>query len=191
MKKFKKISFEDFEKNEHDSVICDTKFNLAPEVEEQINLNLNVYFSQLKESLIDCESPIEQMLSIELENLHLENSMYFNPNLEIVGYENQREIECGENKYRVDFLIPVIFYKNIYKCYIVECDGYEFHQKTKEQVENDYIRQRNIEMEGYRIIKFTGSEIYNDAYSCALQVLKYIQNDFKRIGNEYNCEKNN
>lgn len=190
MKKFKKITVEDFEKNENDKIISDTKLNLTPEVEEQIKSNLNISFSQFKECLIDCESPIEQMLSIELENLHLENSIYFNPNLEIVGFEKQYEIEYEENKYRVDFLIPVIFYKNIYKCYIVECDGYEFHQKTKEQVQNDYIRQRNIEMSGYRVIKFTGSEVYNNAQDCALQVLKYIQKDFIRIGNEYGYQKN-
>ena len=190
MKKFKKITVEDFEKNEHDDVICDTKFNLLPEIEEQINLNLNACFHQFKECLIDCESPIEQMLALELENLHLENSTLFNSNLEIIGYEKQSEIECNKNVYRVDFLIPVIFYKNIRRIYIVECDGYEFHQKTKEQVQNDYIRQRNLEMAGYRIIKFTGSEVYNNAQDCALQVLKYIQNDFNRIGIEYGYKKN-
>lgn len=190
MKKFKKITVEDFEKNENDKIISDTKLNLTPEVEEQIKSNLNIGFSQLKESLIDCESPIEQMLSIELKNLHLENSIYFNPNLEIVGFEKQCEIECGENKYRVDFLIPVIFYKNIYRCYIVECDGYEFHQKTKEQVENDYIRQRNIEMKGYRIIKFTGSEVFKDANNCVTEILKYIQKDYERVGKEYGTKEN-
>lgn len=190
MKKFKKVSIEDFEKNEYDEVISNTKLNLTPEVEEQINSNLNISFSQLKESLIECESPIEQILSIELKNFHLENSIYFNPNLEIVGYENQREIECGENKYRVDFLIPVIFYKKIYRCYIVECDGYEFHQKTKEQVQNDYIRQRNIEMSGYRIIKFTGSEVFKDANNCVTEILKYIQKDYERVGKEYGTKEN-
>ena len=190
MKKFKKITVEDFNKYENENIVVDTKLNLVSEVKEQINFNLNINYNSLKESLIECESPIEQMLSMELKNLHLENSVLFNSDLEIVGFESQKEIECNKNKYRVDFLIPVIFYKNICKCYIVECDGYEFHQKTKEQVQNDYIRQRNIEMSGYRIIKFTGTEIFNNAPSCALQVLEYIKKDYERIGNEYGIKKN-
>lgn len=190
MENFEKISINDFEKYENNKIIINNDLNLVSKVEEQINENINIYYNQLKESLINCESPIEQMLSLELESLHLDNSIYFNPNLEIIGFDKQCEIECNKNKYRVDILIPVIFYRKIYKCFIIECDGHEFHQKNKEQVKKDNIRQRDIEMSGYKIIRFSGSEIYNDAYGCALEILKIINNYYKQIGEEYGYQKN-
>lgn len=54
----------------------------------------------------------------------------------------------------------------------VECDGHEFHEKTKEQVARDKKRERYIVFEGWTVIRFAGSEIYRDAAGCATEVLK-------------------
>ena len=40
---------------------------------------------------------------------------------------------------------------NTDKKILIECDGYEFHQKTKKQVENDNKREYDIKMLGYNI----------------------------------------
>ena len=125
----------------------------------------------LEESLIDCESPIEQLLSLALEELSIVNIYKFNPFVDIVEIEKQKEIQCGNKKYRVDFFIPVIYKNQENKCFVIECDGHEFHQKTKEQVEKDNTRTRELQKYGYEIIRFSGTEIWHRPYKCANEVL--------------------
>ena len=45
-------------------------------------------------------------------------------------------------------------------------------------------------MSGYRIIKFTGSEVFKDANNCVTEILKYIQKDYERVGKEYGTKEN-
>lgn len=63
-------------------------------------------------------------------------------------------------KYRVDFLVT--FLRDKKRKIIIECDGHDFHEKTKEQAKHDKERDRYFTAEGYEIYHYTGSEIYND-----------------------------
>lgn len=58
----------------------------------------------------------------------------------------------------------------------IECDGHEFHQKTKLQVARDNERELALKMHGYDVIRFSGSQIYNDPLGCAEKAFKYIAN---------------
>lgn len=49
---------------------------------------------------------------------------------------------------------------------LIEVDGHEFH-KTKEQRDKDYKRERYFQKEGYVVVRFTGTEVFLDALSCA------------------------
>lgn len=146
----------------------------------------------LEESLIDCESPIEQLLSLALESLNIKQAYIFNPFVDIVEIEKQSKIQCGDKKYRVDFLIPVIYKNQEYKYFVIECDGHEFHQKTKEQVEKDNTRTRDLQKAGYEIIRFSGTEIWHRPYKCAKDILNIILTKCKYIkeDNENGEEKN-
>lgn len=126
-------------------------------------------------ALIDCESPIEQLLSVELYRINLLDLCYYNPKIDVMGIEIQKPIP--NTKYIVDFLITVAYSnkgkQHIFQ-FIVECDGHEFHQKTKEQVERDNIRARELQRLGYELIRFSGTEIYHKSYRCAKEILKII-----------------
>jgi very-short-patch-repair endonuclease len=58
---------------------------------------------------------------------------------------------------------------------IVECDGHDFHEKTKEQVKKDKSRDRILQSVGYTVFHFTGSEIYNDCFGCTKQCLDFLR----------------
>lgn len=170
MEGFKKITennFEDFIENSYDDWLTDR-------VRLFLLGNSCGHESILLESLIDCESPIEQLLAIELEDLRLENTNIYNPFIDVIGIDKQQEIEVNNKKYRVDFLIPVKYKNQENISFIVECDGYEFHQKTKKQVEADNKRQRDLQEAGYEVIRFSGTEIYHKPYDCALAVKNII-----------------
>jgi len=62
---------------------------------------------------------------------------------------------------------------------VVECDGHEFHQKTKQQVKKDNERQLALQMAGYEVIRFSGSQIYNEPFECIKSAYDFIE---KKLG---------
>jgi very-short-patch-repair endonuclease len=159
---------------------------------ESVSRALNCAKRRLRDGLefavVDCESPIEQMLSIELETAQRQGKFDIPLLVDVIGFEKQKIIVCGDKKYRADIAIPVKYW-NGFKMFLIECDGYEFHQKTKEQVAKDNERMRDLQLAGYIIIRFSGSEIYHKAPRCACEIaniikapaLKFIE---RMIGNE-------
>lgn len=174
--KFEKITEDKlckFSESEFDSI----DNHIAEIVGRNLFGNTMDYRMVLEESLIDCESPIEQLLSMELERIGLRNIFEYNPFIDVLDIEKQKRINLGSKNYRVDFFIPVVYYfkdKKIYRNLIIECDGYEFHQKTKQQVEKDNIRSRDLQKQGYEIIRFSGTEIYHKTYKCACEIRNII-----------------
>ncbi len=57
--------------------------------------------------------------------------------------------------------------------FIVEIDGHE-HHKTKEQRYDDYRRERYLIRMGYIVLRFTGSEVFVNPQSCAVETLRLI-----------------
>lgn len=80
-------------------------------------------------------------------------------------------------RYRADLLFTYLFHGFSYHS-IVECDGHEFHEKTKAQAARDKKRDRYLQSEGYPVLRFTGSEIYRDPQARAMEVLNSIM-DFQ------------
>lgn len=70
-------------------------------------------------------------------------------------------------RYRVDFAIPE-------EKIAIEIDGREFHRANIEQIVRDQKRQRDIQDQGWMVIRFTGAEVYRDARECAMRVRALI-----------------
>lgn len=79
--------------------------------------------------------------------------------------------------WRTDFLICAIqdghAGKSKWRKVIVECDGHDFHERTKEQAAKDRSRDREAQMAGIHILRFTGSELWRDAWGCAEKVCEW------------------
>lgn len=72
--------------------------------------------------------------------------------------------------HRVDFAIFVNGIASDEIKIVVECDGHDFHEKTKEQAARDKRRDRDLQIAGWKVLRFTGSEIWRDYYACATHV---------------------
>lgn len=81
-------------------------------------------------------------------------------------------------KYRVDFLINSIDENGKEIKLIVECDGHDFHEKTKIQAQRDKKRDRELILSGYTVLRFTGSEIFKDVDICSWEVIHTISKLF-------------
>lgn len=116
-----------------------------------------------------CESPIEVsfLLAVMFYSL-IEKDGY--PAMSTNTDDKNRwciETQKQIGAYRVDFLMSV---KNIKTQIVVECDGHDFHERTKEQAERDRSRDRELTLSGYRVIRFTGREIWRDPWKCASEI---------------------
>lgn len=83
-----------------------------------------------------------------------------------------------DDKYYIDIMVQDLNGCNLFG---IECDGYEWHS-TKEQMINDYSRERYLKMKDIELVRFMGSEIHNDLGSCIEYILKYAR---KKLNNAH------
>jgi very-short-patch-repair endonuclease len=57
---------------------------------------------------------------------------------------------------------------------VVECDGHDFHERTKEQVSTDNERDRAVQARGWLVSRFTGSDIFNHPFACSAAVMSLL-----------------
>lgn len=132
---------------------------------------------------LDIVSPQEAMRIAggrdSIEVLHLlppkDPSAIYVPHGEAsIAIELQRQIES----FRVDFLVSMVREENDRSQepiqLVIECDGHDFHEKTKEQARKDKSRDRELKMLGYEVFRFAGSEIWASASQCAYQAVEFI-----------------
>ena len=173
----------EFEKITYDEEYGNRQYNVEKHLEWKVLDVLThrewLYERVLIESLYDCESPIEQLMAFEIDDV----CQYFSAsppisNIDLLGISKQTPIKVGKKTYRADFTIDLAFYHNgIPKQLLkldIECDGHEFHHKTKEQVDYDNERTRAIQSAGYDVLHFSGSEIYRKPFGCGQEIKKYI-----------------
>lgn len=121
----------------------------------------------LVEQLESCESPAEKLFLLGI----IENDL----DLECQIWPQHKTIACGK-QYRIDFaivypklpaeVIHTLYHlggDHLYPCvrFAVEVDGHDFHERTKEQARRDRQRDRDLTAEGWIVLRYTASEIYD------------------------------
>jgi hypothetical protein len=169
----------------------------------------------LRKILDICDSPIEQMFLIGISKYwmstqpfqlgktlgarsKLENFM----SLDYIGAVDvtiypQYWITAGEKNYRADLFLQISGRGLLSKRdgsqetinreinLIVEIDGHNFHEKTKEQAQNDKSRDRVLKKYGYEVIHYTGSEVYQDVYKVTRELAEFILAKLFSVTNVY------
>lgn len=107
----------------------------------------------------------ERQAELNKCNSYIEANLYLAFIRNTASYEIIPQYNVG--KYRADFWI-----KNT--DFLIECDGHDVH-KTKEQIAYDYERERSLMKEGYRVIRFTGSEINKDPDGCCKEIIEILE----------------
>lgn len=166
--------------------------NLNKKVEEMFDDYMMDKRTELDAHICQCESPIEEIFATVYYIENETNSGSIRDAITHIlklegGLVLDNQVKVG--KYRVDFLFKIIEFgqKKPFCQYVVECDGHEFHEKTKEQVEKRNRRDRFLESKGYTVIHLSGSEIYNNPQQALYDVLNtIIMREANRMGQESN-----
>lgn len=157
------------------------------EDEAQKTVNILAKFSDPKRGKLQfdrCESPAERLFLLggNLTNDFGISIQFASPEQIGQGVDNDHSWIVGElvgeisgdrfklfqqyvvGDYRVDFCVPELRLA-------IEVDGHDFHERTKEQAAADKQRDRALAMAGYRVIRFTGSEIYADPNDAVVECM--------------------
>lgn len=127
-----------------------------------------------------CESPIEELMMAALQ--FCEFGYFRGPHpVEKISFDDAKDVAfnmhhsmakvmiCPQypvGAYRLDFAVFVMGFDHSIARLAVECDGHDFHEKTKQQAAKDKKRDRDLMLAGWRVFRFTGSEIYKDVGNC-------------------------
>lgn len=95
----------------------------------------------------------------------------------------------NDRSYRVDFAIwpkdlDAITTAAPFRCVVVELDGHDYHERTKEQVIARNQRDRDLQEKGYIVLHFSGSEIHRDPYAVLIAVNESVSREliaFRRL----------
>ena len=157
------------------SIYVDSFNELPQRGKELIFKNLDFITNDIIQDIFlytdELKSPIEKILAISL-------IINFTINKINIFFDYQKEIQIDEKKYVADFIIEYSevfnsFLKNDFKL-VIERDGYEFHNKTREQIDYDNHRDYDMKINGYEVLRFSGSEIYNNPDKCFYKIIKFI-----------------
>lgn len=127
-----------------------------------------------------CESPIERALFPHL--------MFLRPGWLCCRYggpldygiEMRLEPQKVIGGYRVDFGLRVrpIWQERDELKLAIECDGHQFHERTKEQAARDKERTRALFAAGWVVVPFTGRQITTSPAKCAGQIADIVNKHF-------------
>lgn len=139
---------------------------------DKVESAIDKYMAEVRQSFVWrmelCESPVEKLMFVALERCR----KTFDFPADSFYWELQHNIPG--TRFRVDFLVSMLGEDGSMKQVVVECDGHDFHEKTKEQAKKDKQRDRALTRMGLPLLHFTGSEIWRDADKCAHEVMDFL-----------------
>lgn len=134
-----------------------------------------------------CESPIEQLVALgfvsrwfrrmrEAEPRRTDDVFYVRGDTffavlpDGVGSYWWIRQQVAAGAYRLDFAVEQFtvvdeLWSGSHRRIAIECDGHDFHDRTREQAERDKSRDRELAALGWTVLRFTGREIYRDPFA--------------------------
>ena len=132
---------------------------------------------------VGMQSPIEHLFWIAVHALCHAN--YVDVNCE-AKYSKTGELELDAGiyittqakigNYSVDFVLDQIgiMPDHMTTKIVVELDGHDFHDKDKKQRAYEKSRDRFLVKKGYKVLHFTGSEVFSDPFKVAHEALDML-----------------
>lgn len=125
-----------------------------------------------------CESPLERHMLVALLWSDEFDSDEFTETIDkgVFGLGPHKRLgrkvilmqQAKMGPYRVDFMLLAKHDdRDEYSAIVIECDGHDYHERTKKQARRDRTRDRWFQAQGIPVFRFTGSEIWREPKRCA------------------------
>ena len=139
------------------------------------------------------KSPIEQIFFIAFLTVLHQKLSHESLGIDIVPLcQYEQNIDGYDYVHDFAFYIDVYSLRNRFKlkdCMFmssvtIECDGHDYHNKTKRQVSNGNKRSNAMQQSGLTVIHFSGSDLFKYPYQCAEEaycvIIKKYKKDLKK-----------
>ena len=156
-----------------------SNFTLPPRFAEQVlDEAMSESQSLMRPFLTTCESPIELTFvaafrffskMMGYRTVRGDDAEPLLPGQTDLGFDFDIWEQFPIDNFRVDFLIG---FKDRHVA--VECDGRDYHHASREQIDRDRQRDSKLAELGYKVIRFPGTQITNDPFHCAADVLLWL-----------------
>lgn len=145
---------------------------------------MSVEFTKELDSEVFSKTNVKCSVVPEMTNIEM-GTFGFNLNIKKTAcckYEtygeinNSFEITCGNQTFDTNGYIPDfrILGSGKFCNFIIEIDGHQWHEKTKEQAAKDKMKDRVYLKNNSIPIRFTGSEVYHDPFNCVKDTIEII-----------------
>lgn len=162
-------------------------------------------FEELEESENPIYSPVEQLFWIEWQFRRASSSEHyldFDSKFELFPQVKNEFTGKYILDFQVDFFASIMNshdskyfgYEKIISEKVemqllgIEIDGHIWHEKTKEQVRRDKERERFLVSQGWKLLRFTGSEVFVDVHKSVEETLGIaynISNQYKKLVDKF------
>lgn len=125
----------------------------------------------MRQWMLDCDPDDNETICL-VPQVHFPVEYRYSPLYFYVQYP----IKTDKQNYRADFIIRG-YDSHIHDWFqwVIEVDGHDFHEKTKEQSQRDKLRDRTIQNSGYRILRYTGSEVWKNPGAIVTEITAALQ----------------
>lgn len=142
-------------------------------------------FTPMEEQFGACGSPIEEAMLMALLTVGLQAGDGACVGNLRIGDEMAPDTlhifpQFKVDRFRVDFQVELVCRHGFGEddvdrfAVLVECDGHDYHERTKDQAKRDKARDRKLQAAGHTVLHFTGSEIWADPLAPAIEVYDYL-----------------
>lgn len=133
------------------------------------------------------ESPIEAMFQLWWDLFY----PVLLPQRQVTLHSQWGFAPINGRNYRADFIVWPTDLTDAHKfnAIVIEFDGHDYHERTKEQVIARNQRDRDFQERGYRVLHFSGSEIFKDGERVLTDVVVAASQEYVAFQARLNAEK--
>lgn len=184
------------------NIFCEGLYNLIYDkteatynVDETLNFqtDLNELIANYEWLIKEIDSPIEKIMGAALFfTTDGYNRLIFSDSESFIE-ENRKLAEIDPkhwgtsfasqvkiDKYKVDFLLATVCMGRVFFT-AIECDGHDYHERTKQQASRDKKRDRFLIGKNIPTLRFTGSDLYNNSEECLEEITDYLCNQIDKL----------
>ena len=144
----------------------------------------NAFIEYVKNETICLNNNIYNVLKIDSDKNVFNFSLKDYERSFVFIFEEHPQDDCFSG-YIPDF---AIFMNGLYQGFSIEIDGYEWHEKTKDQAQRDKKKDRAYIKNRFIPVHFTGSEVYHNSQECIRELLEIIDSNIQFF--EYDTIRN-
>ena len=146
-------------------------------VDASLTALFNKIESEIKKGILPEEQrALAQISIVRYHTLKLTKAIHLTPQATFP------KARSGRKNIRADLMFWVPDYSEF--CIVVECDSYQYHD-NKQSFDRDRQRSRSLQSLGFKVLQYSGGEIYNDPIQTSFDLYTHLGSELKQLSQRH------